>query len=743
MKMNRLLVGIVCTSMAIAQMPVNVFATAFDVDEESVEVFVEENQNEIDETEGKDIFNDDNWDPNFEWTSFSDEIIIKKYIGPGGEVVIPAYATWIDEEAFAGNQTVTKVSFEKNSKCSLIHDKAFYGCTNLTEISFPDCSFLCMYDYSFANSGLTHVKFNPDCDYVIGNGDFNGCPIISVDLPRKYGVNYGGDGIFVDCPIESITFADGGQDFMPDYLFMNADLSKVDLVIPKWIKSIHNFTFKNSKLKKLTFETGSQLELIWQETFADNPLTSVEFPDNSKFEGICDNSFRNTKLVDVVLPASASRIERGALAEISTLRSITFRRRTGVIRFGKSYVSENYTGIDEEELVDWEEYAGLEVYCYKGSPVEKFFSYYNEWVKKKYGASLPEDRIPYIVIREIKGDGPDEPIPEVVGGTYVVGQKFDVTVERFLGKSYARYDIVPKGAVSIKKGIVTVSKAPADGRITITGIVKDGKKDKKEKSFVFTAEKPAFSCGSKGVTLTRPYYEDINPDDDKARVDASTLLTNTTLTPSKWISSKETVAVVDPATGLVMAKSKGSAKISAIFGDPDTDRCAKYTFTVKVNLPKISKEKVTLLSGQTQTLKINGADKGAMIAWSSSVPEAVFVEATTGRLTALKYNEETEGKVTLQGSINGVAFPCYACEVTVKKPELTKSEIKLKVGKTAKIGIKNTKLKTNTGDITFTSSDPTKVEVDKNGKVKALEKGDATITVYVAGVELPVTVKVQ
>ncbi len=59
MKMNRLLIGIICASMAVAQLPVNVFAETADFDEGSEVVVVEEEQDTFENTEDNESYADD------------------------------------------------------------------------------------------------------------------------------------------------------------------------------------------------------------------------------------------------------------------------------------------------------------------------------------------------------------------------------------------------------------------------------------------------------------------------------------------------------------------------------------------------------------------------------------------------------------------------------------------------------------------------------------------------------------
>ena len=191
-----------------------------------------------------------------------------------------------------------------------------------------------------------------------------------------------------------------------------------------------------------------------------------------------------------------------------------------------------------------------------------------------------------------KPDNPDKPAPEPdkpvevqTGGTYVVKQKFNVTPEGFLGQSYAKYEVVPKGAATVKNGMVTVKKAPEDGKVTIYGLVKNGSKWVRDKAFEFTSEKPVLP---KTVLFSMPYDENVNPDDDNARISVSSLVSGTSVVPDAWITAKSAIADYNADNGIIYAKSKGSTKVTVVFGDPASAECAKYPFTVKVNVPKIS-----------------------------------------------------------------------------------------------------------------------------------------------------------
>ena len=76
--------------------------------------------------------------------------------------------------------------------------------------------------------------------------------------------------------------------------------------------------------------------------------------------------------------------------------------------------------------------------------------------------------------------------------------------------------------------------------------------------------------------------------------------------------------------------------------------------------------------------------------------------------------------------------------VTVKNPTLNKTKLTLKKGKSFTL-----KIKGGTGKITFKSSNKKIVSVSSKGKLKAVKKGKATITVSVSGIKLKCKITVK
>ena len=284
----------------------------------------------------------------------------------------------------------------------------------------------------------------------------------------------------------------------------------------------------------------------------------------------------------------------------------------------------------------------------------------------------------------------------------VVKQKADLNAH-FTG-TYKKFTVDNKKLAAVSaKGILT-AKQP--GTVQVTGYEKNGKVWEAKETISVLIEKPLIT--EKTIIRTRP----------ELTIDGSANITGAEKKPTTWISSKPAVATIDPETGLITTVGKGSTKITAVYGEGKL--AAKYTFTVKVAYPAMSKKTSKLQTGATLALKLKNTK--LVPEWTSSDPSVASVEA--GKVTV-----HTIGTATITATVEGMG---YTCVITVTEPTLSKKEVTLKAaGKTAKLAWKNTKLK---GDsITWCSEDPTVATVDANGKITAIAAGTTNITSTVGG----------
>ena len=148
--------------------------------------------------------------------------------------------------------------------------------------------------------------------------------------------------------------------------------------------------------------------------------------------------------------------------------------------------------------------------------------------------------------------------------------------------------------------------------------------------------------------------------------------------------------------------------------------------TVAVTNVTLDKSKLTLGVKEKYTLKATVTPANATnstVTWSSSKSSVVTV-SSTGKITAKK-----KGTATITATADGKSV---SCKVTVKaapkKVSVKAAKVKLKKGQSKKIVVKLPK-NTASNKITFTSSNKKVAKVDVNGKITAVKKGKAKITV--------------
>ena len=153
------------------------------------------------------------------------------------------------------------------------------------------------------------------------------------------------------------------------------------------------------------------------------------------------------------------------------------------------------------------------------------------------------------------------------------------------------------------------------------------------------------------------------------------------------------------------------------------------TVCVTEAAPRISSSKLTMIKGQSRTLKITGLKKGQKITWKSSNSKIVAVNKA-GKLQA-----KAKGSATITGTVSKKK---YTCKVTVQAPKLNKTSITLKVGQTYQLKLSGTNQK-----ITWKSSNSKIVAVNKAGRLQAKSAGNATVTAQVNGIRFVCKVKIQ
>ncbi|MCL2678153.1 MAG: leucine-rich repeat protein [Clostridiales bacterium] len=216
----------------------------------------------------------------FEYRVIGNSVTITKYIGPGGNVVIPAIidnksVTSIDYGAFKDCSSLTSVTIP-NSVTS-IGGFAFQDCSSLTSVTIPN-SVTSIGGFAFDGcSSLISVTI-PNGVTSIGNRAFQYCSgLTSITIPNS--VTSIGDGAFSRCSgLTSITIPNSVTSISNRVFQYCSGLTSI--TIPNSVTSIGDWTFwECSSLASVTMPNS--VISIGDWAFSDcSGLTSITIPNS-------------------------------------------------------------------------------------------------------------------------------------------------------------------------------------------------------------------------------------------------------------------------------------------------------------------------------------------------------------------------------------------------------------------------------------------------------------------------------
>ena len=140
------------------------------------------------------------------------------------------------------------------------------------------------------------------------------------------------------------------------------------------------------------------------------------------------------------------------------------------------------------------------------------------------------------------------------------------------------------------------------------------------------------------------------------------------------------------------------------------------TSDVEAATIKLSSKKITLIKGQSKTLKLKGTKKKAK--WSSS-KKSIATVTSKGKVTAKK---KGTAKITAK-----LGKKKYTCTVKVETPKISKTKATINAGSTLQL-----KLSGTTQKVTWKSSKKSVATVDSKGVITGVKAGNATITATVS-----------
>lgn len=202
---------------------------------------------------------------------------LKKYNGPGGNVVIPSGVTTIAEGAFRRKNAVSSVTIpnsvtriEKSAfyQCegllratlgdgvTSIGNSAFYGCTSLATVAFSS-GLTSIGDSAFSScSSLTSVTL-PNTVTSIGSHAFANCSSMK-SLTLSNNLVSMGQWAFTDCSSLTSIFVPGSVKTIPKYAFSGCTSAK-NITIYEGITTIEANAFRSCpSLTRLTLPSSLQ-----------------------------------------------------------------------------------------------------------------------------------------------------------------------------------------------------------------------------------------------------------------------------------------------------------------------------------------------------------------------------------------------------------------------------------------------------------------------------------------------------
>jgi hypothetical protein len=254
-----------------------------------------------------------------------------------------------------------------------------------------------------------------------------------------------------------------------------------------------------------------------------------------------------------------------------------------------------------------------------------------------------------------------------------------------------------------------------------------------------------------GASKTQHYFK---ADGSSKTLNLSVSVIGTAINKAvSWSSNNAGIASINES-GVVTFTGKEGAVIIKATSKHDTNKYDIKTITVCKNVTKIRTPltKVNITKGKSLTLPIELDDgnitvtKNAGMTFTSNNKKVVTVDPKTGKIKGIKQGKANITVTTANGKSLIIKVNVGKKSVKLKKFTLTgvkKNALSLKVGKTKDLKIKLAGSKASDLKITFKSSKPSVLKVDKAGRLFAVKKGKATITVKASGKKVKVKVTVK
>ncbi|MDR0519541.1 MAG: Ig-like domain-containing protein [Clostridiales Family XIII bacterium] len=205
-----------------------------------------------------------------------------------------------------------------------------------------------------------------------------------------------------------------------------------------------------------------------------------------------------------------------------------------------------------------------------------------------------------------------------------------------------------------------------------------------------------------------------------------------------WSSADASIAQIGADAGLVAVGEGVVTLVAKSVSDPT--RQATITVTVAKPVTKVRTPLATLYAKKgtkisppvaADSVSASGAaDISAKLSWATSNPNVAAVDAT-GKITARKAGTAFITAEALNGKSLRIKIVVVNKAKKISGISLSKAPNKIAVGKSAELRVKISPAKSTNAIVKFKSNNPRVLSVDKAGKITAIKKGKAKITVSV------------
>ena len=272
----------------------------------------------------------------------------------------------IGKYAFCGCSSLSAINIPQNVAC--IGEHAFYNCSNLIAINIPETSQLTSIEKcAFGNcSNLTAINI-PEVVTSIGDYAFEYCSsLTSINIPEVV-ISIGGYA-FIGCTSLtavhisnivtwcSIKFTSSFTNplYYAKSLYMNGELV-TELIIPKGITSIGNYTFYNCRSLTAINISESVTSIGDFAFYGCSSLVNITIPED--VTSIGKHAFREcSSLTNINIPENVTSIGEHAFRECGSLTTITIPEGVKVIPTSAFQNCSNLTSITLPEGVTSIEY---------------------------------------------------------------------------------------------------------------------------------------------------------------------------------------------------------------------------------------------------------------------------------------------------------------------------------------------------------------------------------------------------